>query len=445
MKRSILKLAGLAAAAALTLTACSGADTAEAPDAADGTAEATEASSDEPVTLTVTWWGNDDRAARYEEALALFEAEHQNITIQPSFTDWPNYWPARATEAAGGSLPDVVQMDLSYLRQFGATGQLYDLDELLGAGIDVSGMAETLLPSGQIDGTTYAVPISTNAFAMFYNPAILASAGVEAPGEMQTWAEYNDFLRQVSEAGVTTADGNLVHGGADYTATFWIFIHWLNQQGKDVFTEDGQLAFTEDDLREWWNLTADLRADGVTFPADRATQLLPLGPFDSLETGSEMSWDNFIAGYLTNSGAESLEMMPIPSDDPGNLGLFLKPSMLYSIGANSEHPAEAALLIDFLVNDPAVAEVFGTSQGLRASSLQRDAVTLEGADAQVAAYEESIAEYLQESPPPPIQGFGTLETRFREISEEINYGSTSVDDAVSQWFSEAQQTIADNS
>ena len=436
MKRSILRLTGLAAAAALTLTACSG---------ADSTAKATEASSDEPVTLTVTWWGNDDRAARYEEALALFEAEHENITIQPSFTDWPNYWPARATEAAGGSLPDVVQMDLSYLRQFGATGQLYDLDEYLGAGIDVSGMAETLLPSGQIEGTTYAVPISTNAFAMFYNPATLASVGVEAPGEMQTWAEYNDFLRQVSEAGVTTADGNLVHGGADYTATFWIFIHWLNQQGKDVFTEDGQLAFTEDDLREWWNLTADLRADGVTFPAERATQLLPLAPFDTLESASEMSWDNFIAGYLTNSGAESLEMMPIPSDDPDNLGLFLKPSMLYSIGANSEHPAEAALLIDFLVNDPGIAEIFGTSQGLRASSLQRDAVTLEGADAQVAAYEESIAQYLQESPPPPIQGFGTLETRFREISEKINYGSISVDDAVSQWFSEAEQTIADNS
>ena len=442
MKRSILKLTGLAAAAALALTACSGADDPEAPDA---TAESPDSGSNEPVTLNVTWWGNDDRAARYEEALTLFQEDYDHITVQPSFLDWIGYWPARATEAAGSSLPDVMQMDLSYLRQFGATGQLYDLDEYLGAGIDVSGMAETLLPSGQIDGTTYAVPISTNAFAMFYNPATLASIGVEMPDEMQTWAEYNDFLRQVSEAGVTTAEGNPVYGAADYTATFWIFIHWLNQQGKDVFTEDGQLAFTEDDLREWWNLTADLRADGVTFPAARATQLLPLSPFDSRESASEMSWDNFIAGYLANSGAESLEMMPIPSDDPDNLGLFLKPSMLYSIGANSEHPVEAALLIDFLVNDPRVAEIFGTSQGLRASSYQRDGVTLEGPDAQVAAYEESIAQYLQESPPPPIQGFGTLETRFREISEEINYGSISVDDAVSQWFSEAEQTIADNS
>jgi multiple sugar transport system substrate-binding protein len=431
----------VAAAALLTVAACGGDDSEPEGSATgeDGGAEEEQAGDQEPVTINFTWWGDDNRADLYEQSLALFAEKYPHITVNPNFSVWDDYWPARATEAAGGALPDVMQMDLSFIRQYAAPGQLLPLDDYIGDQIDLSGFEDTLLPAGQIDGTTYGVPIGTNAFALFYNPAILEQVGVDAPNEIQTWSDYNDFIAAVSEAGA--GEDPTIYGAWDYTETFWIFIHKLNQDGKDVFTEDGQIAFTEDDLRAWWNQTADLREAGLTYPMERETQIEPLGGFTVNEAASEMSWDNFLAGYLAESGAEELVMLPIPSDDPSNLGLFLKPSMLYSIGANSEHPEAAATLIDFLVNDPEVAEIFGTSKGLPASSAQRDAMTLEGVDAQVASYEESIAQYLSEAPPPPVEGFGTLEANFKRIGQDLRLGATSVDDAVDQWFAEAESVL----
>ncbi|WP_299033290.1 ABC transporter substrate-binding protein [uncultured Pseudokineococcus sp.] len=426
-----MRIAAVLTAAALTTTACG----------SSGSGDGGEDGGD--VNLTMTWWGNDDRAQRYNEAIEAYEAENPGVSVTTSFVDYPNYWPARATEAAGRSLPDVMQMDVSYLRQFASNGQLLDFAEVEGDGVDLSGLPDPLIPSGQVEGAQYGIPVATNAFTLFTDAAGLAQVGVELP-ENPTWEEYHDFLREVATAGGTTEDGQPVYGAGDYTGVFWMFIHWLNQQGIEAFTEDGELGFTQDDLETWLSSVDDLRAEGLLIPPARINQLSPLSPFDAGETTSEMTWDNFAAGYATNNPDVELELQPIPSDDPENPGLFLKPSMLFSIGANTDHPEEAAALIDYLVNDPEVGDVFGTSQGLRASSFQRDAMTMEGLDAEVAAYEESIEPLLVDSPPPPVEGFGTIEARLLEITENINYGTVSVEDAAAQWYSEAEQTLADN-
>ncbi|WP_159323624.1 hypothetical protein [Streptomyces tendae] len=41
--------------------------------------------SSEGVTLTFSWWGNDDRAERTKKAVALFEQEHPGITPPPEY------------------------------------------------------------------------------------------------------------------------------------------------------------------------------------------------------------------------------------------------------------------------------------------------------------------------------------------------------------------------
>ncbi|MEJ5866551.1 extracellular solute-binding protein [Pseudokineococcus sp. 5B2Z-1] len=429
-----MRIVAVTATAALLAAGCGGGSGSGSGDGAEGG----------DVSLVMTFWGNDDRAQRYDQALRAYEEANPGVTVQETFVDYPSYWPARATEAAGRSLPDVMLMDLSYLREFGANGQLLDVSTLSGdEAIDLSGMSDSLIPSGQVDGAQVGVPVGTNAFALFTDAAAVEATGVPAP-ERPTWDEYNDYVAAVAAAGATDAEGQALFGSGDYTGIFWIFIHWLNQQGIEPFTEDGELGFTQDDVAEWWGSVEDLRGGGGFISPERVNQLTPLSIFDAGETTTEQSWDNFLAGYVANNPDGEHSLQPIPSDDPADPGLFLKPSMLYSIGANTEHPAEAAALVDYLVNDPAAGEAFGTSQGLRASSYQRDAMELEGVDAQVAEYEESIEPLLQDSPPPPVRGFGTLEARFLEINENLNYGTLSVDEAAEQWYGEAQQTLADN-
>ena len=434
MRRHTLQVIGAAAAASMVLAACGGNDT---PDEGTG---GEEPAGDEPVTLNMTWWGNDDRAQRYEEAIAVCEGENPNITVQGTFQDWEGYWTQRATEAAGRSLPDILQFDLSYMAEYAQNDHLLDLEPYIGEQIDLSAYDEALVESGQIDGAQIGIPTSTNTLALFVNPNIVEQAGVEPLPEDYTWEDYNAWLAAISEAGITTEDGQPIYGGTDYTGVFWFFMQWLVQQGIEPFTDDGGLNFGAEEITEFLNLAADLREAGNVFPAERTVQLSPLTGFTSVETASEFTWDNFLAGYIGDSGVENLEILPVPTGPDGEKSMFWKPSMLLSAGANTEHPEAAATFIDCLLNNPEVGAIFGTSKGVPADPEQREAMELEegGIDARVLAYEEAVAEHVTEAVPTPVQGFGSIEAEWLRLAQELGYGNVTPEEFAELWLSEAQ-------
>ncbi|QOR70123.1 extracellular solute-binding protein [Ruania alkalisoli] len=429
------RLSGVAAVAAtgsLVLAACSGgSDTAGGEPGSGGTVDP-----EQEITLTVTWWGNDDRAERYEAAIDLFEEEYPNITVQPAFQAWPDYWTARATEAAGQSLPDVFQMDLSYISEFGSRGQLLDLTPYIGGELDMSEMSDSLLASGQLGGEQLGIPQSTNTLALFYHPAIVEELGLEPPSADQTWEEYVQWAAEAADAGA--GEDPALYGTGDFTGVLWLFVQHLVQEGQDVFTDEGDIAFTEQDVIDWLNLAAPLRENGQLFPAERTTQLDPLGGFTANEVATEFSWDNFLAGYLADSGAESIEMLPLPVGSSGERGMFFKPSMLLSAGANTQNPEAAAAFIDFITNDAEVGAIFGTSRGVPATETARSQLEAEGVDAQVIGYEEEWAGEITESTPVLPEGFGSIEAEWLRLAEELGYGNITVEDFASQWFAEAE-------
>lgn len=425
-RRHFLTTVAIGTASAAALAACGNGGSSSGQ---TGTAE-------KPVTINYTWWGNDDRAERTRKAIALFESKNPDIKVNGNFTDFAGYWQKRATEAAGGGLPDVMQWDLSYLRDYGQRNQLLDLGTVK---IDTSAFEKSLLPSGQIKGKTYGIPTSTNAFAVYYDPAKLASLGIAEPTGKWTWSEFQAFLKEVGDKGNGT-----LYGSTDFTGVWWQFNIWLRQKNIQAFTSDGKLGFTKDDLKTWWNLNSKLRGTQAIVPEDRVTQLKPKSPFGSNVSAAEVTWDNFMAGYLADSGAKQLKLVPVPSDDPNNLGLFLKPSMLMVASAKTKFKDAAARFIDFMVNDPEVGQIFKTSRGVPASKTQRDGTTFDGADKLVVDYEKSIEQYLKDAPEPPIVGFGTLEASFGRIASDLNYGKLTVDGAVDAWFKEAEDLIKQN-
>ena len=395
-------------------------------------------SAENPVTINYTWWGNDDRAERTRKAIALFEQKNPDVKVNGNFTDFAGYWQKRATEAAGGGLPDVMQWDLSYLRDYAQRNQLLDLGTV---NINTDAFEKSLLPSGQIRGKTYGVPTSTNAFAVYYDPAKLKepSAWLSRPARGPTRSTRTASPRSGRPG------GGKYFGGSDFTGIWWQFNIWLRQKGIDAFTGDGKLGFSKDDLRTWLNLNSDLRGTNAMVPADRSCpgqteEPVRLQPHRHRRTPGTTSWP----ATSEDSGAKQLKLVPVPSDDPDNLGLFLKPSMLMVASAKTRDKDAAARFIDFMVNDPEVGEIFKTSRGVPASKTQRDGTTFEGTDKAVVDYETSIGKYLKDAPEPPIVGFGTLEAAFLRFNADLNYGKLTVDGAVDQWFKEAEDVIKQN-
>ncbi|WP_432482084.1 ABC transporter substrate-binding protein [Kineococcus esterisolvens] len=390
------------------------------------------------VVLDFAWWGDKTRAERYEQAVALFEEANPGVDVRTRYASWGDYWTARNTEAAGGQLPDVFQMDIAYLTDYAGSGRIAPLDEHVGEGIDLSALPESLLPSARVDGQTYAVPTSTNTLTTVVNTDLLGELGVPLPDEDTTWDEYDTFLADVAAAGASRTPP--VHGSNDYTHVVWLFHIWLGQQGKSMF-QDGELGFTEADLAEWWGRARALHENGAFLPPQRVEQIEGADSIGLGETAAEISWDNFLVRFSEGSGGAAMTLLPPPADDPDERGMFLKPSLMLAMGAGTEHPEEAAALIDFITNDPQVGAVFGMSRGVPASATALEGFEPAGLDQQILAYEESLEPYLTSSPPPPVAGFGSLETAFTRIGQDLAHGSISVDEAVEQWFTEAESAL----
>jgi len=418
-RRALAAGAALAATAALTV-GCSGG-------AGGGGGEY---DPDEQVSITFTWWGNDDRASRYQELIDRFNEEYPNIEVNGSFTDFPGYWEQRQTEAAGGGLPDVMQFDYSYLRQYAENGLLADLGEY-GDYVETSTISDSLLGTGQLDGAQYSLPLGYSTWAVFLNDDLLAEHGIEPYEGGTTYEDYSAWMAEV-----TAATGGAPYGGTDYTQRIQNFEMVLRAEGGNLFTEDGELGFTEDQLAEFWESGAADR-DGVVVPQQQLEEIDPISGFGGNLTVSEASWSNFIASYLGDSGASSISIVPPPTAELGTQDLYHQAGLQLAVSSRSEYPEAAAIFLDFVVNSPDAGEIFGTSVGFPASETKLEGAVLEGPDAQVAEFLESVEDRVGDAPPLPVNGYGSIEQTFWDLGKELGLGTVTVDDAVTRFFSEA--------
>ncbi len=70
-------------------------------------------------TMRLAWWGgNPTRDERTYKAVEMFEAKNPGVTIETETTGWSGYWDKMNTQAAAGSLPDLMQHDYAYMLQW---------------------------------------------------------------------------------------------------------------------------------------------------------------------------------------------------------------------------------------------------------------------------------------------------------------------------------------
>ncbi|GAA1403656.1 ABC transporter substrate-binding protein [Catellatospora coxensis] len=422
MKRFKITMA-VVASAALLLSGCGG----------DPAGPRSDFDPNAPVTLDLAFWGNDTRAGFYQSAIAKFNEKYPNITVNSTFLAFPEFWEKRQIEAAGRDLPDVMQFDYAYLRQYSQNRLLLDLKPYLGKYIKTDGFTESTLGIGVVNGVTTALPVGTNAWAMFTNTALLGKSGGTPYAGGTSWDEYATWMGSVTKAG-----GGAVWGGTDPTGRIQNFEITLRANGKNLFDDAGAPQFTKAELTAFWSGGAQVRGAGATIPTKRLLEVAPKSGFGAGLTASELTWDNFGAGYAGDLGADAsgLALAAPPVTKAGAKDLYLKPSMLHAIAANSEHPEAAALLVDFLVNSQEAGEVFGTNRGLPASSTHLAGVKLDPLSQKILDYETSIKDRLGQAPPVPVVGYGSIEEKFRQLGEELGLGTVTVEQAVDQFFSE---------
>ncbi|MUL43823.1 extracellular solute-binding protein [Streptomonospora sp. PA3] len=417
-----LKPAAGVAALALAATACGGGG-----------------SGDETVELRFSWWGADDRHETTQQVIKRFEKAHPNIDVTGEYTDWASYWDRLATNTAANDAPDVITMEERYLREYADRGALLDLGEV-GDQLDTSKLDKLVMGGGKLDGSLYAVPTGVNAFTIMADPQAFEEAGVEMPDDATwTWEDWVDTAVEINEK----SDGEII-GTQDIAFNEQSFQIYARQREQALYDKSGALNFQPETMTGYWEHMVRLHEEGGAPSAAKSVELEAGGPDQSvLATNSGAMaafWTNQL-GTMEETSGRDLELLRFPGEsDSAQAGTFFKPAMHYAISAGTEHPEEAAMFVDFLLNDKRAAELILADRGLPANTELREQLAGEFPEA-----DQESAEFLKEIepdvagavPPPPI-GAGDVVDITMRVNEDLLFGDITPEQATEQWRSEVQ-------
>jgi multiple sugar transport system substrate-binding protein len=391
--------------------------------------------------VRLIWWGNPERDKRTYEVVELYQTKSPGVTVDPETYSWNDYWVKLGTQAAGGNLPDVIQMDYRYIFEYARRGQIHALDEFIGKELDLADFDANQLESGRVDGKVYGISMGANSMSHVYNKTQLDALGIELP-DATTWT-LDDFI----------AIGKEVKGALPEGMTFIsnmgrqenMLETWTRQRGKGLYTEDGQLAFDLEDLEAFWAHWKMMQDEGLTPTAD--VQALDTGKMDEMMFINRRSLFDFLhsnqlvaAQSLTE---DEVGMTMIPNQTGGQPGQYLKPSMFLSMASNSPDPAAAAVLLNFFVTDPEANDILLIERGVTgdASVRERISASLTETENKIIQYLDVVANHVSPLPPPPPQGAGEIDRAIEPAWDAIAFGQKSVSDGAREFYEFCQTTL----
>lgn len=432
MKTSILRAAALGCCI-LTLSACgSRKKTSVVPP--DGRLD--------KCTLRFSWWGGDDRHEATLKAIDRWKELHPEIEIVPEYGGWDGWTEKVTSQIGSGDEPDIMQINYDWLVTMSPDGEgFYDLNELSGQ-LDLSGFDRDILSFGESNGHLNAVTVSVTGRGLFYNSRTYKEMGAEYPS---TWEELVALGDKFSGNDTYPLDLDIQSGG---TAWYLAVVYVQQKTGRDFITIDGELGFTEDDIKaalDFYKLIEEkhvIRTIRTRTDEDGNAALYQSPEFIDGRVAGVLEWGSSVGKYESVLPEGVLEAGPLLSDGNGNTGgWMIKPSMLYAVSRNTDHPDEAAAFVNFLLNDETCAGILGTTRGIPASRYAEEALERKGMLTGLAQENDEMLEKLDTVTISPYMELARMKEFYNTALENISYGTRDTGSAASELYSSIKKYL----
>ncbi|MEF3312995.1 ABC transporter substrate-binding protein [Paenibacillus sp. GYB004] len=313
--------------------------------------DSTKASGGKPVTMRFSWWGSDPRHKATLDVIALYESKNPNVKIEGEYMGSDGYKEKLMTQLAGGSAPDIMQIDPPWLadftKQFNSFADLSQMPDINTSGFD----QEFVKNYGVVDGKLVGLPTGISGITMVLNKDVLTKAGID-PNTVWDW----DTLL-TEGAKVNKADPKSYFLATDQFATvIQILPPYLKQKtGNQIVKDDYTLGFTRADLVDAFTYLKKLFDNKVVEPA--AQQYLFKAKYfenpvwANKQAGSTIEWIAAIGPRMEpfRSSAD-VSLLPI-AKDAKDTGVIVRPANMLSINSKSPDKEEAAKFLNFFFND----------------------------------------------------------------------------------------------
>ena len=392
----------------------------------------------EPVTLTMSWWGGESRHNAYQEALKAFSAEHTTITVNPTFAAWSGWEDTMSTKFAGGVAEDVCQINWNWLYNYSGNGQTFlDLNSVTDY-LDMSQWDDAKLGACNVANAQQCVPISMTGRIFYWNMTTFNKAGItEVPAtEDDLFAAGKAFQEKLGD------DYYPLHLGA-YDRMILMVFYLESKYGKDWADPiTSTLNYTEDEIAEGLSFIKSL-VDGHVmmnlkdyYSANSDTATHQSNEWITGKIAGIFEWDSAATKYSSALDDDNKDGFTVGEEIKfGDYnGGFSKVSMGLAITKTCEHVAEAATLIQFLLNEEKGASIMGSECGIPASKAGLGYAQAAGAvkdlvadaNAKVMAFTTNKLDPLFENNDLKASGTGI----YQEVFDNIDYGDETPEEAV---------------
>lgn len=438
-KLAALSMAGLMAAA--SLTGCgeteksteTAAPTEKQETQQDTVAEAKEnAAAKEPITLRFSWWGNDARHEKTLKVIEMYQAQHPNIVIEPEYRGKSEREKV-ATELGSGTCADIVQLNPPWMGDFVSNGDFFvDLSQY---DVDMAGFDQKLIDDYcTYNGSLITLPSGLNARTYLMNKTKLDELGIACDMDtVWTWEKLIETGKTVHEK---NPEMYFLNADKVDLVEFVLRPYIIQKTGQFLISDAYELGFTREELKDALSYISRLFEEGVVLPASEGNTFLnavwtnPNWINGNLTT--ELSWTSLVEGAVGDSQDTFVTSTLPVREDAADTAIVVKPSQLYAITKTSEHPAEAADFLNFLLTDVEAGKVLGDCRGIPSYKAVQDACMEEGilnADVITATrYAQEHAGLYENTASTNAEITAVLQ----DAVETVSYDSSQMDVAVDQ-------------
>lgn len=336
---------------------------------------------EEEVTLRFSWWGSDDR---HEATLAVIDAfmeEHPNIKIEPEYSSQDGYNDKKTTEFSTGTAPDIFQIETGSGPEYSRMGVLYDLSSISTLSFDKFDQ-NFIEVNGQFGtGKQYAIPTGIAGSALIVNKTLADEIGIDLSQEYD-WEQLITWGKQVREY---DPELYLLSVNTENGVSFFIRCYSRQLNGVPMIDDENKkLNMTEEQFTQMFDLIDRLYKSETCAPASYKA------PYNPNKDQEDPNWINgkYVASVGFTSNAKVLMdanpdveymagCMPVMADAKSEGWVNNCPQYI-GIYAETEHPEEAGLFLDYFFNSEEAAETLGVVRSVPPTEFAQKIVTDNG-------------------------------------------------------------------
>jgi oligogalacturonide transport system substrate-binding protein len=365
------------------------------------------------VNLRFCWWGSDPRHKATLNAINAYMQKNPNVKIEAEYMGYDGYYKKLLTQFAGGTAPDIIQLDTQWSAELMAQGDFFlDLNRAKPR-LKSNTFSKAMLKDYCIfNQKLIGVPAGVSVVTLLGNKDFFDKFKIPV-NTVWSWDKLMEYGKKVHDqdknAYLTFADIDVVNR--------LILRPYVSQKTGEVWIrENYTLAFDKKILTEALTYISNLYKTGTLEPFGESSAFV--GKMEQ-----NVRWINGNIGLafaLTPTISQMKSTVPagrkflvaaVPMNKAAKQSANpLRPSQLLTINKATRNAAEAVKFLNWFVNDPEAAVILGESRSTPAGSSARKALV----DAK--KMDPLIAEALDFAVKKPGKAWGPL-TENTEISQ----------------------------